>query len=123
MSEFRLYIDLGFFHILDFSGYDHMLFVMAISAIYLLNDWRNVLILVTAFTIGHSIPLALSTLELIKYDLDLIEFLIPLSICITSLANLFTKDRKRFEATQRKGHINHLLAGFFGTIHGLGFSS
>ena len=93
MSEFRLYIDLGLFHILDFSGYDHMLFVMAISAIYLLNDWRKVLVLITAFTIGHSITLALATLELIKYDVKLIEFLIPLTILITALSNLFTRDR------------------------------
>jgi hypothetical protein len=81
------------------------------------------LVLVTAFTIGHSITLALATLELIKYDLELIEFLIPLTIFITALANLFTRDRRRFEATQRKGYINYFFAGFFGTIHGLGFSS
>ena len=123
MSEFRLYLDLGVFHILDFAGYDHMLFVMAIATIYLINDWRKVLILVTAFTIGHSITLALATLELIKYDLELIEFLIPLTISITALANLFTRDRQRFEVTQRKGYINYFFAGFFGTIHGLGFSS
>ena len=123
MSEFRLYLDLGFFHILDFSGYDHMLFVMAISAIYLLNDWRKVLVLITAFTIGHSITLALATSELIEYDVALIEFLIPLTISITALANLLTKDRRRFEATQRKRYINYSFAGFFGTIHGLGFSS
>ena len=123
MSEFRLYLDLGVFHILDFAGYDHMLFVMAIATIYLINDWRKVLILVTAFTIGHSITLALATLELIKYDLELIEFLIPLTISITALANLFNRDRRRFEVTQRKGYINYFFAGFFGTIHGLGFSS
>ena len=123
MSEFRLYLDLGVFHILDFAGYDHMLFVTAIATIYLINDWRKVLILVTAFTIGHSITLALATLELIKYDLELIEFLIPLTISITALANLFTRDRRRFEVTQRKGYINYFFAGFFGTIHGLGFSS
>ena len=123
MSEFRLYIDLGLFHILDFSGYDHMIFVIAISAIYMLNDWRKVLVLITAFTIGHSITLALATLELIEYDVALIEFLIPLTILITALANLFTRDRRRFEATQRKRYINYFFAGFFGTIHGLGFSS
>ena len=123
MSEFRLYIDLGLFHILDFSGYDHMIFVIAISAIYMLNDWRKVLVLITAFTIGHSITLALATLELIEYDVALIEFLIPLTISITALANLLTKDRRRFEATQRKRYINYFFAGFFGTIHGLGFSS
>ena len=123
MSEFRLYLDLGVFHILDFAGYDHMLFVLAIATIYLINDWRKVLVLVTAFTIGHSITLALATLELIKYDLELIEFLIPLTISITALANLFNRDRRRFEVTQRKGYINYFFAGFFGTIHGLGFSS
>ena len=123
MSEFRLYLDLGVFHILDFAGYDHMLFVMAIATIYLINDWRKVLVLVTAFTIGHSITLALATLELIKYDMELIEFLIPLTISITALANLFNRDRRRFEVTQRKGYINYFFAGFFGTIHGLGFSS
>ncbi len=123
MSEFRLYLDLGVFHILDFSGYDHMLFVVALSAIYLLNDWRKVLILITAFTIGHSITLALATIELIKYDVELIEFLIPLTIFITALVNLFARDRRRFEAIQRKGYINYLFAGSFGTIHGLGFSS
>ena len=123
MSEFRLYIDLGLFHILDFSGYDHMIFVIAISAIYMLNDWRKVLVLITAFTIGHSITLALATSELIEYDVALIEFLIPLTISITALANLLTKDRRRFEATQRKRYINYFFAGFFGTIHGLGFSS
>jgi hypothetical protein len=100
-----------------------MLFVLAIATIYLINDWRKVLVLVTAFTIGHSITLALATLELIKYDLELIEFLIPLTISITALANLFTRDRRRFEVTQRKGYINYFFAGFFGTIHGLGFSS
>ena len=123
MSEFRLYIDLGLFHILDFSGYDHMLFVMAISAIYLLNDWRKVLVLITAFTIGHSITLALATLELIKYDVKLIEFLIPLTILITALSNLFTRDRLRFDVTHRKRFTNYIYARFFGTIHGLGFSS
>ncbi len=123
MSEFRLYLDLGVFHILDFAGYDHMLFVMAIATIYLINDWRKVLVLVTAFTIGHSITLALSTLEVITYDLELIEFLIPLTIFITALANLFTRDPRRFEATQRIGYINYFFVGFFGTIHGLGFSS
>ncbi len=123
MSEFRLYIDLGLFHILDFSGYDHMLFVIAISAIYLLNDWRKVLVLITAFTIGHSITLALATLELVKYDVKFIEFLIPLTILITALSNLFTRDRLRFDATHRKSYTNYFYAGFFGTIHGLGFSS
>ena len=100
-----------------------MLFVMAISAIYLLNDWRKVLVLITAFTIGHSITLALATLELIKYDVKLIEFLIPLTILITALSNLFTGDRLRFDATPRKRFTNYFYAGFFGTIHGLGFSS
>ena len=90
MSEFRLYFDLGKEHILDYvHGYDHILFIVALCALYLMRDWKQVLILVTAFTIGHSITLALATLNLISVKTDLIEFLIPLTIFITAVSNLF----------------------------------
>lgn len=85
MSEFQLYFGLGKDHILDYAnGYDHILFVVALCALYLMRDWRQVLILVTAFTIGHSVTLALSTLEIVTIKADLIEFLIPLTIFITA---------------------------------------
>jgi hypothetical protein len=121
MSEFPLYFSLGRDHILDYiNGYDHILFVLALCAVYLIRDWKKILILVTAFTIGHSITLALATLKIVTVNAQLIEFLIPLTIFITSVSNLF----KREGLTGEKGfQINYLFAVFFGLIHGLGFSN
>ncbi|MFY0688177.1 MAG: HupE/UreJ family protein [Cyclobacteriaceae bacterium] len=121
MSEFRMYFELGMEHILDVNGYDHILFVVALSAIYQLADWKKVLVLVTAFTIGHSITLALATLDLIKFNSDLIEKLIPITILITAIANLFIKERTQWSTP--KFSVNYLFAGFFGLIHGMGFSN
>src|SRR6478609_1663772 len=83
MQEFSLYFGLGREHILDYvNGYDHILFVLALCAVYLMRDWKRILVLVTAFTIGHSITLALATLQIISINTNLIEFLIPLTIFI-----------------------------------------
>ncbi|MBL6446303.1 HupE/UreJ family protein [Fulvivirga sp. 29W222] len=120
MSEFGLYFELGIDHILDVNGYDHILFVIALCTIYLLQDWKRVLILVTAFTIGHSITLALATLRLVNFDSDLIEFLIPVTIFLTAFSNLLKKERS---IQSSKIQTNYLLALFFGLIHGLGFSN
>ncbi len=120
MDTFNLYFQLGMEHILDVRGYDHILFVVALTTIYQLKDWRRVLILVTAFTIGHSITLALATLQIIKFNSDLIEFLIPVTIFITAIANLL---RKRAEQSTKKIQLNYGLALFFGLIHGMGFSN
>lgn len=121
MSEFSLYFGLGKDHILDYiNGYDHILFVLALCAVYLIRDWKKILILVTAFTIGHSITLALATLNIVSVNARLIEFLIPLTIFITSVSNLFKKE----VLTNEKGfQVNYLFAVFFGLIHGLGFSN
>src|SRR6478609_6286968 len=121
MSEFALYFGLGKDHILDYvNGYDHILFVIALCAVYVVRDWKKILILVTAFTIGHSITLALSTLRIISVRTDLIEFLIPLTIFITAVSNLFRKE----EAIGRKNvQINYWFALGFGLIHGMGFSN
>ncbi|MEO7992497.1 MAG: HupE/UreJ family protein [Chryseolinea sp.] len=121
MTEFQLYFDLGKDHILDYkNGYDHILFVIALCALYLSRDWRQVLILVTAFTIGHSITLALSTLRIVNVKADLIEFLIPLTIFITAVSNLFKNENN---LSGKNININYYYAAFFGLIHGLGFSN
>ncbi len=121
MSEFQLYFQLGKDHILDYTnGYDHILFVVALCAIYLMRDWKKILILITAFTVGHSVTLALATLKIISVNPDLIEFLIPLTIFITATSNLF---RDTDELTDRTTYINYGYALFFGLIHGLGFSN
>jgi hypothetical protein len=115
---FATYLELGFDHILDLNGYDHIVFLIALCAMYTLTDWKQVLVLVTAFTIGHSITLALSALDVITVKASLIEFLIPVTILITALQNLFTKP----DNTRRWGP-NYLLALSFGFIHGMGFSN
>lgn len=121
MSEFQLYFGLGKTHILDYeNGYDHILFVVALCALYLTREWKQILILVTAFTIGHSVTLALSTLRIITVKVELIEFLIPLTIFITAISNLFKNENSLSGGGVQ---INYFFAGFFGLIHGLGFSS
>lgn len=120
MSQFSLYFGLGVEHILDVQGYDHILFVVVLCAVYLMKDWRRVLILVTAFTVGHSITLALATLQMIQVNSAVVEFLIPVTIFLTALSNIFGKE-ERWRV--RKVHTNYLLALFFGLIHGLGFSN
>jgi len=119
MGQFQLYFQLGIQHILDLDGFDHILFVVALCAIYVLRDWKKIIILVTAFTVGHSITLALATLQLVKVNSDWVEFLIPVTIGITAFSNV----SKPKASTSRGLHINYLFALFFGLIHGLGFSN
>ncbi|GAB3771491.1 HupE/UreJ family protein [Spirosoma horti] len=125
MDDFLIYLRLGFDHITDPSGYDHILFVVALCAVYTIRQWRQVLILVTAFTIGHSITLALATLQLIHYKTALIELLIPITILITAIINFsFQEPRSRSSITPptyRSGR--YILALVFGLIHGMGFSN
>lgn len=120
MSTFSLYFQLGLTHILDVRGYDHILFVIALCALYLLRDWKKVLIIITAFTIGHSITLALATLDFIHINPALIEFLIPVTIFLTALSNILKKQHTYHAANLQ---INYAFALFFGLIHGLGFSN
>lgn len=121
MNTFELYFGLGKDHILDYAnGYDHILFVIVLCAVYVVRDWKKVLILITSFTLGHSITLALATLQIVQFDAALIEFLIPLTIFITAVANLF---RSEASVAASPVQINYLFALFFGLIHGLGFSN
>ncbi len=118
MQDFGFYFKLGWEHIISSDALDHQLFIAALAAIYLLKDWKQVLILVTAFTLGHSLTLALSVFDIIRVNSSWVEFLIPLTIVITSVANLFQK-----QFTLKSIRINYFLALFFGLIHGLGFAN
>ena len=120
MSTFRLYLSLGIDHISDLAGYDHILFLAALCAVYSLRQWPRVLILVTAFTIGHTLTLALATLELLHISTSLVEFLIPVSIFVTGLSNVLQKSDQVSAGAHR---FKYLVALFFGLIHGLGFSN
>ena len=118
MSDFKFYFGLGWEHILSWEALDHLLFITVLATIYVLKDWKQVLILVTAFTIGHSVTLVLSVLDIIRFPSNWVEFLIPCTIVITAISNLF---QKKF--TPKSIRINYFLALFFGLIHGMGFAN
>lgn len=120
MAEFLTYLRLGFEHISDLNGYDHILFIAALCASYQMRDWKELLWLVTAFTVGHSVTLALATLDLIRINADLVEFLIPLTIFITAVIDIAAEDRRIREQPKR---LKYSIALGFGLIHGLGFSN
>ena len=88
MDSFGFYLELGFKHISDFAGYDHMLFLVALCAIYKIQQWKKILVLVTAFTIGHSVTLILSAFDIFTIPSNIIEFLIPVTILLTALNNV-----------------------------------
>jgi hypothetical protein len=121
MEDFKLYFGIGTQHILTWEAMDHILFMAALCLRYQINDWKKVVVLVTAFTIGHSTTLALSALGLVHVNTRWIEFLIPLTIVATAINNL----------SQRKSQVDHpsrlpliyFFALFFGLIHGLAFAN
>ena len=129
-SEFLVFLRLGFEHITDPAGYDHLLFVAALTATDL-GRWRRLFWLVTAFTLGHSVTLVLATLDLIRVSDPLVEVLIPVTILATCVVNLVSGDGNRSldpDRTLEPGHtrdarIRYGLAMGFGLIHGLGFSN
>lgn len=118
MQDFLFYLNLGWEHIISLDALDHQLFVLALIAVYSFNDLKKILILVTAFTIGHSITLALSTFDIIRINSAWVEFLIPLTIVLTSLDNILMKNKK-----QTLMKANYYLALIFGLIHGMGFAN
>ncbi len=118
MEDFGFYFGLGWDHIISSGALDHLLFIAAICAIYNLKDWKQVLILVTAFTLGHSLTLAISVLDWFRLPSLWVEFLIPVTIIITAISNLF---QKKF--TVQTIRINYFFALFFGLIHGMGFAN
>lgn len=118
MGDLGFYFEMGWHHIVAWDALDHLLFVLALSAIYLIGNWKQVLVLVTAFTIGHSLTLALSVYDVIRVSDKWVEFLIPCTIVITAVLNLLEKDYE-----PRSLRLNYFLALFFGLIHGLGFAN
>jgi hypothetical protein len=119
MDEMGIYLHLGFRHIMDWEAWDHILFVLVLTLRYQWTDWKKLLVLVTAFTVGHSVTLALSTLNWINFPSSLIEFLIPVTILLTAISNFWVKT---FDF-KSKYPLIYFLALFFGLIHGLGFST
>ena len=118
MNDLVFYFTLGWQHIISLDALDHQLFILALIVLYTLREWKQVLILITAFTIGHSVTLALSTFHILAISSRLVEFLIPCTIFITAAANII----KPVQGS-RKVELNYLAAMFFGLIHGLGFAN
>lgn len=115
-SVFEIYFELGIKHIADFGAYDHILFVVALSATFNLSTWKRLVFLITAFTVGHSLTLLLSVLNIIQFDTKIIEFLIPITIIFSCLLNIF-------QNKNNQSSIMYALVLGFGFIHGMGFSN
>lgn len=122
---FGSYLQVGFEHITDLEGYDHMLFLLALCASFLFSDWKRIIVLVTAFTVGHSVTLALAVLNIIPVNPQWIEFLIPVSILLTAVRNMLMPPSPQTTAAKPSSWVGSawLLAFGFGLIHGMGFSN
>jgi hypothetical protein len=120
LDIFLSYLKLGFQHIVDINGFDHLLFVITLCAVYQLKEWRKIVIVITAFTLGHSITLVLASLKIIIPNRHIIELLIPLTILISAVFNLIAE---KYELKSAKLWVKYAFALFFGLIHGMSFSS
>ncbi|UPZ16312.1 HupE/UreJ family protein [Flavobacterium humidisoli] len=120
MSQFWIYFQIGLKHVLDINAYDHVLFLIALTVSYLFKDWKRIFLLVSLFTIGHTLALVLSVYGIIAIKVDVVEFLIPITILVTALYHLFTAGK-----TSKNDGVNlvFFITLFFGIIHGLGFSN
>lgn len=120
MQEFLIYFNMGLTHVLNINAYDHILFLIALMIPYAFKDWQRVLLLVSLFTIGHTLALFLSVFGMVKIPVNIVEFLIPITILITAIFHLFTAGK-----SGKKESITFVavVTVFFGLIHGLGFSN
>ena len=120
MTDFWLYFKLGLEHVLDWKAYDHILFLIALTAAYTFDSWKRLLILVSLFTLGHTLSLLLSNYDVVSVSSSVIEFLIPLTILVAALYNIFTQRKRK---RTNKIVIFYLITLFFGLIHGFGFAA
>lgn len=118
MQDFILYLKLGWEHIVSLDALDHQLFVLVLMAVFVFKDWKKILWVVTAFTIGHSITLVLSAFDILRAPAKWIEFLIPLTIVITAFHNILMRNKPQYLM-----QMNYFLALLFGLIHGMGFAN
>jgi hypothetical protein len=120
MSQFWLYFKVGLTHVLDIHAYDHVLFLIALMVPYAFKDWKRIFVLVSLFTLGHTLSLLLSVFGIVSVKDSLVEFLIPITILLTAVFHLFTagKSSKNESIT-----FVAVITLFFGIIHGLGFSN
>lgn len=118
MEDFLIFFQMGWEHIITWDALDHLLFIAALTSIYSFKQWKQLLILITAFTLGHTLTLGLSTYKIIHFNNRWIEFLIPITIMITAVFNWLQKGKM-----PKKMEVNYLFTLFFGLIHGMGFAN
>lgn len=120
MQDFGIFFKIGVNHVLDFNGYDHILFLVALTAPYIIKDWQRILILVSIFTVGHTLALLLSVFNIVIVKVTIVELLIPITILITAFYNIFTAGKG---SKQNGISFVAIVTLLFGIIHGLGFSN
>lgn len=120
MSQFWLYFKIGLNHVLDIHAYDHVLFLIALMVPYAFKDWKRIFVLVTLFTLGHTLSLFLAVFGVVNINPVYIEFLIPITILVTAVFHLFTAGKN--SKTESISFVS-IVTLFFGIIHGLGFSN
>lgn len=120
MSEFMLYLQIGLRHVLDIRAYDHVLFLIALVVPYHFKDWKKIITLVSVFTLGHTLALFMAVFDMVKINVSLVEFLIPITILATAVHNLFTAGKGGGKSNVS---VAVFITLFFGIIHGLGFSN
>ncbi len=118
MQDFIFYFQIGLKHILSWDATDHIYFITALAVIYTFQEWKKVLVLVTAFTIGHAITLYLSALDYFRFSVEWVEFAIPCTIVITAGANLFIREERK-----QRIMLQYILALCFGLVHGMGYAN
>jgi hypothetical protein len=118
MKDFIFYFKIGWSHIMSLDATDHLFFITVLAIIYTVADWKKVLVLVTAFTVGHALTLFMSVLNMINVKSEMVEFLIPCTILITAMMNLFLQKQQSVSHT-----IQYAIALGFGLIHGLGYAN
>ncbi len=120
MSDFWLYLKLGLTHVLDWQAYDHMLFLIVLVAAYNFSNWKRIIILVSLFTLGHTVSLVLANYNIVSVSGSWIEFLIPVTILVAALYNIVTSGKKN---RSEKVGLFYVITIFFGLIHGFGFAT
>ena len=121
MEDFKMYFTEGWNHIMSSDALDHQLFILSLAALFLWKYWRRVLVLVTAFTLGHSLTLALSVYDVIRFSIAWVEFLIPITILLTAIYDLRYLNISKIEG--RNIQFNYIIALSFGLVHGMGFAN
>ncbi len=119
LENFWFNVQYGLNHVLDFNGYDHLLFLLVLAVPYIFKDWKRVFLLVSTFTLGHTLSLVLAAYGVVSVNGELVEFLIPITILITAIYNVFTAGKKE---RHHKIGLYFFTTLFFGLVHGLGFA-